>query len=127
MVLGADRMIEVKNVTKEFEKQVSKKEKIKFFLPNILFKKKSKNDNKTLFIDASNEFVKANNNNLLSPENINKIVKIFENRENVENIARLVSNTEISEKEYNLSVSAYVETEDTTIKVDINKSMIIIR
>lgn len=87
----------------------------------IMVLKKSKNDNKTLFIDASNEFVKANNNNLLSPENINKIVKIFENRENVENIARLVSNTEISEKEYNLSVSAYVETEDTTIKVDINK------
>ena len=87
----------------------------------IMVLKKSKNDNKILFIDASNEFVKANNNNLLTNENINNIVKIFENRKSVDNISRLVNNSEISEKDYNLSVAAYVEKEDNSIKIDINE------
>ena len=52
--------------------------------------------------------------------NISNIVKIFENREDVEYTAKLVSNKEIAENDYNLSVSTYVEKEDTREKIDID-------
>lgn len=86
----------------------------------IIVLKKSKKDNSTLFIDASKECIKVTNNNKLSEENITNIVKIFENREDVEYTAKLVSNKEIEENNYNLSVSTYVEQEDTREKIDID-------
>ena len=82
--------------------------------------KKSKKDNSTLFIDASKEYVKVTNNNKLTDKNIEKIVKIFTDRKDIEYMAKLVSNKEIGENEYNLSVSTYVEKEDTREKIDIN-------
>ena len=81
--------------------------------------KKSKKDNSTLFIDASKECVKVTNNNRLTKKNITDIIKIFENREDVEYTAKLVSNKEIEENGYNLSVSSYVEQEDTKEHIDI--------
>lgn len=85
----------------------------------ILVLKKSKTDSKTFFIDASKEFVKAKNSNKLSEENINNIVNIYGNREEKQYFSRLVSINEISKNDYNLSVSTYVEKEDTREKIDI--------
>ena len=85
----------------------------------IMVLKKSKKDNSTLFIDASSEFVKVTNNNRLADENINNIVKIFTDRTDKEHISKLVSNEKIAENDYNLSVSTYVEKEDTREKIDI--------
>lgn len=87
----------------------------------IMVLKKGKKDSNTLFIDASKECVKVTNNNRLSDENIDNIVNIFTNREDKEYVARLVSNKEIEENDYNLSVSTYVEQEDTREKIDIVK------
>lgn len=87
----------------------------------IMVLKKSKEDNRTLFIDASAEFVKVTNNNKLTDENIDKIVSEFTTREDVDHFARLVSYDEIKENDYNLSVSTYVEAEDTREKIDIVK------
>jgi len=87
----------------------------------IMVMKKNKNDNKTLFIDASNECIKVTNNNKLTPANIERIVNIFANREEVKHFSHLSSYEEIAESNYNLSVSTYVETEDTREKVDIVK------
>ena len=85
----------------------------------IMVLKKSKKDNSTLFIDASRECVKVTNNNKLTEENINYIVRIFNTREDVNHIAKLVSNKEIAENDYNLSVSTYVEKEDAREQVNI--------
>ena len=86
----------------------------------IMVLKKSKSENKTLFIDASNECVKVTNNNKLTPENIQKIVDTFmAKEEEVKYFSRLVPNSEIAEQDYNLSVSTYVEPEDTREKIDI--------
>ena len=85
----------------------------------IMVLKKSKKDNSTLFIDATNECVKVTNNNKLTDENIEHIVKIFTDRKDIDYVAKLVSNTEIGENDYNLSVSTYVEKEDTREKIDI--------
>ena len=85
----------------------------------IMVLKKSKKDNNILFIDASKECVKVTNNNKLTDENIDNIVKIFTDRKDIDYVAKLVSNTEIGENDYNLSVSTYVEKEDTREKIDI--------
>lgn len=87
----------------------------------IMVMKKGKSDNKTLFIDASNECIKITNNNKLTEENIQHIVDAYASREEVAHFAHLASYDEIKEQDYNLSVSTYVEAEDTREKIDIVK------
>ena len=87
----------------------------------IMVMKKGKSDNKVLFIDATNECIKVTNNNKLTEENIQRIVDVFTNREDVTYFSKLVSFDDIQENDFNLSVSSYVEVEDTTEKIDINK------
>jgi type I restriction enzyme M protein len=87
----------------------------------IMVLKKAKKDNSTLFIDASKECVKITNNNKLTPENIEHIVQMFADRKDVQYQCKLVGNDTIAEGDYNLSISTYVEQEDTREKVDIVK------
>lgn len=87
----------------------------------ILVLAKNKLENKTLFIDASKEFKKETNNNVLTDDNIDHIVELFTNYQSVDYKAALVDNEVIgSEQDYNLSVSTYVEQEDTREKIDID-------
>ncbi len=85
------------------------------------FLKKSNLDNATLFIDASKECVKVTNSNKLTQENIDTIVATYARRKDKPHFAKLVSNTDIAEQNYNLTVSTYIEQEDTREKVDIVK------
>lgn len=85
----------------------------------ILVMAKNKTENKVLFIDASKEFKKETNNNILEEKNIEAIVEEFRNRAEIEHFSRYVTKEEIVENDYNLSVSTYVEKEDTGEKVDI--------
>jgi type I restriction enzyme M protein len=88
---------------------------------NILVLSKHKTDTKTQFIDASGEdfFKKATNNNVMTDEHIEKIMKIFDNKEDVPHVAISIDNGKIAENDYNLSVSSYVEAKDTREKIDI--------
>ena len=72
-----------------------------------------------MFVDASKEFVKVTNNNKLTEDNIAKIVDAFVKRQDTQYFCRMVPNEEIAKQEYNLSVSTYVEQEDTREKIDI--------
>ena len=85
----------------------------------ILVMSKNKTENKVLFIDASKEFKKETNNNILEEKNIDAIVEEFRNRTDVEYFSRYVDVSEIEENDYNLSVSTYVEKEDTREVIDI--------
>ncbi|MDD3504574.1 MAG: type I restriction-modification system subunit M [Eubacteriales bacterium] len=87
----------------------------------IMVLKKSKSENKTLFIDASKESVKVTNNNKLTETNIKKILDAYAEKSDKEHFARLVPNDEIAEQDYNLSVSTYVEQKDTREVIDIIK------
>ncbi len=87
----------------------------------IIVLKKSKRDNKTLFIDASAEFVRGGNKNKLSEENRIKILAAFIAREDAEYFAKLVDNQSIAENDYNIAVSSYVVGEDTREVVDITE------
>ena len=90
---------------------------------NILILAKNKRDTKTQFINASGEefFKKVTNNNILEDSHIERIMEIFDNKKDVEYIAKSVDNKQIAENDYNLSVSSYVEAKDNREKVDITK------
>lgn len=90
---------------------------------NILVLSKHKPDTKTQFIDASGEefFKKVTNNNVLEDKHIERIMGIFDSKEDVEYIAKSIDNKQIAENDYNLSVSSYVEAKDNREKVDITK------
>lgn len=85
----------------------------------ILVMSKNKTENKVLFIDASQEFKKETNNNILDSKNIEIILNQFRDRVDKEHFARYVDTSEIKENDYNLSVSSYVEKEDTREVIDI--------
>ena len=85
----------------------------------ILVMAKNKTENKILFIDASKEFKKETNNNILEEENIKNIVDEFRNRKEKDYFSKYVDIDKIAENDYNLSVSTYVEKEDTREKIDI--------
>lgn len=87
----------------------------------IMVLKKSKFGDNVLFIDASAECVKVTNNNKLTQDNIQNIVRIFTERKDIDYTAKVVKNSVIAENEFNLSVSTYVEKEDTREKIDINE------
>lgn len=87
----------------------------------IIVLKKSKKDNKTLFIEASAEFVRGGNKNKLSETNRLKILEAFSTRNDAEYFAKLVDNKIIAENDYNIAVSSYVVREDTREIVDITE------
>ena len=87
----------------------------------IIVLKKSKQDNKTLFIDASAEFVRAGNKNKLTEENHAKILEAFTRRADIDYFAKLADNKTIEENDYNIAISSYVEKKDTREVIDIKK------
>lgn len=87
----------------------------------VIVLKKSKKENKTLFIDASKEFSRIGNKNKLTEENRSRIIEAFTKREDAEYFARLVPNSDIAQNSYNIAVSSYVQGQDKTEKVDIKE------
>lgn len=85
----------------------------------VIVLRKSKSDNKTLFINASDQFARVGNKNKLSPEHRQTILKAFVSRADSDHFARLVDNAQVAENGYNLSVSSYVAQADTSETVDI--------
>lgn len=90
---------------------------------NILVLSKHKPNTKVQFINAGGEdfFTKETNNNILEDRHIDRIIDIFDKKEDIEYIAQSVDYNAIVENDYNLSVSSYVETEDTTPDIDIHE------
>jgi len=87
----------------------------------VIILKKSKKENKTLFIDASAEFVRGGNKNKLSEANRAKILDAFKARKDAKYFAKLVDNKTIAENDYNIAVTSYVVAEDTRVAVDITE------
>ena len=85
----------------------------------IVLRKSAKQDSNILFIDASKLFVKVGNKNKLTASNMDAIVSAFADRKEQQYFTKLVSNTDVLANESNLSVSSYVEQEDTREKIDI--------
>ena len=87
----------------------------------IVLRKSARPDNQILFIDASKEFVKNGNKNRLTSDNQNHIFQVFAERKEEEYFSRLVIIDDVLKNDANLSVSSYVEQEDTREAIDIEQ------
>ena len=87
----------------------------------IVLKKSAKVDSSVLFIDASKLFQKDGNKNVLLPEHQDKIMELFAGRKDEQYLAKLVKNDDILANDCNLSVSSYVEQEDTREVINITE------
>ncbi|HDR8258764.1 type I restriction-modification system subunit M [Bacillus cereus] len=90
---------------------------------NILVLSKHKTDNTTQFIDASGVdfYKKGTNNNILTDEHIERIIKMFDSKENIDHVATSVDYDAIAQNDYNLSVSTYIKAKETREVIDINE------
>jgi type I restriction enzyme M protein len=86
---------------------------------NILVLSKHKTEGKTQFIDASKLFKSETNTNVLTDAHIEQIMTLFDTKEDTDYLSASVDNSAIAKNNYNLSVSAYVEAEDTREVIDI--------
>lgn len=87
----------------------------------ILVFKKNRENKDVLFIDASKEFEKSKNQNILTDENIEKIVGTFKSRESIDKYSYLATIEEIKENEYNLNIPRYVDTFEEEEEIDIEE------
>lgn len=85
----------------------------------ILIFKKQKSDDSVLFIDASREFKSGKNQNLLTEENIAKVVETYRSRANVDKYSYLATLQEIQENDYNLNIPRYVDTFEEEEEIDL--------
>ncbi len=75
----------------------------------IIVLKKSKKDNHVLMIDASTEFERADAKNKLTDSNQERIIDAITARDDIPHFATLVPNPELSDNNYNISPTSYVE------------------
>ena len=87
----------------------------------LVFKKCREHSDNILFIDASNDYEKAKNQNYLTNENIEKIIDTYANRKEIEKYSHLASMDEIKENDYNLNIPRYVDTFEEEETIDLNK------
>lgn len=85
----------------------------------LVFDKNKEDNSDVLFIDASNEFENAKNQNKLSDANIEKIIGTYKKWRTVDKYSYVASLDEIKENEYNLNIPRYVDTFEEEEPVDI--------
>ena len=76
----------------------------------VVILKKNRTNRDVLFIDASKEFDKGKNQNIMTDKHIQKILDAYIARESLEKFAYLASYEEIKENDYNLNIPRYVDT-----------------
>ncbi|UFS63641.1 type I restriction-modification system subunit M [Sulfurimonas sp. HSL-3221] len=86
----------------------------------LVFKKCREASDNVLFIDASGEFEKAKNQNILTDANVEKIIATYRNREAIEKYSHLATLDEIKENDYNLNIPRYVDTFEEEEPVDLD-------
>lgn len=89
----------------------------------LVFKKCRETPDDILFIDASKEFEKVKNQNMLRDNHINKIVETYRNRTVIEKYSHLASLKEVADNDYNLNIPRYVDTFEEQEEIDIQKVM----
>lgn len=87
----------------------------------LVFKKNRFNEDNILFIDASNDFEKGKNQNLLRDCDVEKIIKTFKNRETIDKYSYVAPMSEIKENDYNLNIPRYVDTFEEEEPIDIKE------
>lgn len=89
----------------------------------LVFKKCRENPNDILFIDASRDFEKGKNQNILRDEDVNKIFEHYKDRKSTDKYSYVASMSEIEENDYNLNIPRYVDTFEEEEEIDLNQVM----
>ena len=87
----------------------------------LVMKKCRTSPDDVLFIDASKEFEKEGTQNVLTDAQVDKIVKTYRDRINVDKLSYVASMDEIDENDYNLNIPRYVDTFEPEPRVDITQ------
>ncbi|QUW20927.1 type I restriction-modification system subunit M [Sporosarcina sp. Marseille-Q4063] len=85
----------------------------------MVFKKCREADDNVIFIDASSEFEKGKNQNILTDENVEKIVETYKSRETIDKYSHAALLSEIEENDFNLNIPRYVDTFEEEEPVDL--------
>ena len=86
----------------------------------LIFKKnRNGNSDNIFFVDASKYFVQGKNMSTLADEDIDRIIKAYEKRENIPKFAHKAYLSEIADNDYNLNIPRYVESFEDEEIVDI--------
>jgi len=86
----------------------------------LVFKKCRENPDDILFIDASEHYEKVKTQNILTQENIDKIISTFRERKTEDKYSYLASISEVEENDYNLNIPRYVDTFEEEEEIDID-------
>ena len=87
----------------------------------VIILKKNRTTRDVLFIDASKDFVKEKNQNKLSNDKIDKILKTYVNRQSVEKYAYLATFEDIKENDFNLNIPRFVDTFEDEAVIDMQE------
>jgi len=85
----------------------------------ILIFKRNKPDTSVLFIDTSQDYEKAANQDRLRDEDIKKTFKAYEDRQTSDKYSYLATFEEIKENDFNLNIPRYVDTFEEEEEIDI--------
>lgn len=85
----------------------------------IMVFKKCRETEDVLFVDASTCFEKATNQNILRPEDVDRIVSTFRNRAELNRFSHRASLSEIAENDFNLNIPRYVDTFEAETEIDL--------
>lgn len=83
--------------------------------------KRNKDNKDILFIDASQHFKKAKNKNVLTEEDINRILEAYLKREDIDKYSHVASLKEIKDNDYNLNIPRYVDTSEEEPEINLQE------
>lgn len=75
----------------------------------ILVFKKNRANTDILFIDAQKDFVKHKNKNVMTAEQVEKVIKAYKERADIERYSSNVSVSTILDNDYNLNIPRYID------------------
>ncbi|WP_044936558.1 type I restriction-modification system subunit M [Pseudobutyrivibrio sp. LB2011] len=86
----------------------------------VLKKERNGNSGNICFIDASKEFVKEKTQNYITEDHIEKIVKAYSDRKDIEKYCHIATIDEIKKNDYNLNIPRYVDTSEEEPEIDLS-------
>jgi len=86
----------------------------------LVFKKCRESPDDILFIDASEHYDKVKTQNILTQENIDKIISTFRERKTEDKYSYVAAISEVEENDYNLNIPRYVDTFEEEEQIDID-------
>lgn len=90
----------------------------------ILVFNRKKTDDTVLFVDASRDFEKQGKINIMTDEQINKLIKTVIMRQVVDKYSHLATFEEIENNDFNLNIPRYVDTTEPPPPVDVVQDML---